>query len=56
MKLKFRQDLKFDLDPLIGLKNSIKFKDSMPWVRCAFGNVSSHRGIITTLARITENL
>ena len=24
--------LKFDLDPLIGLKNSIKFKDSMPFV------------------------
>ena len=29
--------LKFDLDLLIGLKNAMKFKDSMPWVRSAFG-------------------
>ena len=36
-----RFKLKFDLDSLIGLKNSIKFQDSMPWVRCAFGNVFS---------------
>ena len=31
--------LKFDLDSLIGLKNSMKFKNWMPWVCCAFGNV-----------------
>ena len=31
--------LKFDLNSLIVLKNSIKSKDSMPWVRYAFGNV-----------------
>ena len=31
--------LKFDLDLLIGLKNAMKFKDSMPWVRFAFDNV-----------------
>ena len=24
---------------LIGLKSSIRCKDSMPWIRCAFGNV-----------------
>ena len=32
--------LKFDLDLLIGLKNAMKFKDSMPWVRSAFGSTS----------------
>ena len=31
LRFLFRK-LKFDLDPLIGLKNSIKFKDSMPLV------------------------
>ena len=31
--------LKFDLISLIGSKNSIKFKDSIPWVHLAFGNV-----------------
>ena len=39
--LPYNTKLKFDLDSLIGLKNSIKFQDSMPWVRCAFGNVFS---------------
>ena len=29
----------FGLDSLIGLKNSMKFRDLMPWVCCAFGNV-----------------
>ena len=29
---------------LIGFKHSIKFKDSKPWVRCAFGNVSYGAG------------
>ena len=31
--------LKFDIDSLIGLKNSMKFKDLLPWVCCAFRNV-----------------
>ena len=34
-----KNKLKFDIDSLIGLKSSIKFKDWMPWVRYACGNV-----------------
>ena len=38
-RCKNKTKLKFDLDFLTGLKNSIKFKDSIPWVRCDFDNV-----------------
>ena len=31
--------LKFDLDTLIDLWNSLEFDDPMPWARCAFGNI-----------------
>ena len=50
--------LKFDQDSLIGLKNSMKFKDLMPWVCCAFGKYFLQVNILAelTFARAQHNI